>query len=131
MNQNPNKNDHSSVDQHEFIDETASNQSLTAKSNRRQPGWLWMSAGILAALIIVQGGALIESPAIAEMATTNGSYSIMTTDGGNDEVLVLVDSRQESLMVYRVVNGHDFRMLEREELSSLFTRARARAMGTP
>ena len=106
-------------------------EQTTGQVHCRQPGWLWVSAGILAALIIVQGGSLIESPAIAEMGTTNGSYSIMTTDGGNDEVLVLVDSRQESLMVYRVVNGLDFRMLEREELSSLFSRARARAIGSP
>jgi len=55
----------------------------------------------------------------------------MTTDGGNDEILVVVDSRQESLMVYRTENGRALKMLEREELSSLFSRARARAVGRP
>lgn len=101
-------------------------------SNIRQPaGWLWVSAGILAGLIIVQGGGFFESTAKAEMATSSGSYSLMTTDGGNDEILVVVDSRQESLMVYRTFNKNEVRMLEREELSGLFSRARARAMGGP
>jgi hypothetical protein len=97
----------------------------------KQPGWLWVSAGILAALIVVQGGGLFESKAYAEMSTTSGSYSMMTTDGGNDEILVVVDSRQESLMVYRSMNGTTLEMLEKEELSSLFSRARARAVGSP
>jgi len=97
----------------------------------RQPGWLWVSAGILAALIVVQGGGFFESKAYAEMSTTSGSYSMMTTDGGNDEILVVVDSRQEALMVYRSVNGIQLEMLEKEDLSSLFSRARARAIGSP
>lgn len=97
----------------------------------RQPGWLWVSAGILAALIVVQGGGFFESKAYAEMSTTSGSYSMMTTDGGNDEILVVVDSRQEALLVYRTVNGNSLEMIEREELSSLFSRARARAMSRP
>lgn len=103
----------------------------TVPNTGRQPGWLWVSAGVLAAMIVVQGGGFFESTARAEMATTSGSYSIMTTDGGNDEILVVVDSRQESLMVYRTENGRTLKMLEREELSSLFSRARARAVGRP
>lgn len=97
----------------------------------RQPGWLWVSAGVLAAMIVVQGSGMFESQAGAEMSTTSGSYSIMTTDGNNDEILVVVDSRQEALMVYRTLNINSLVMLEREELSSLFTRARAQAMGSP
>jgi hypothetical protein len=94
-------------------------------------GWLWVSAGVLAALIVVQGSGVFESTARAEMATTNGAYSMMTTDGGNDEILFVVDSRQESLMVYRTDGMKSLKMLEREDLSSLFSRARARAMGRP
>lgn len=106
------------------------NQNQTQHMTR-QPGWLWVSAGVLAALIVVQGGGFFESTAKAEMATTSGSYSIMTTDGGNDEIVVVVDSRQEALMVYRTFNNRNLKMLEREELSSLFSRARAQAMGRP
>lgn len=105
--------------------------AVQVKQVTRQPGWLWVSAGVLAALILVQGGGFFESTARAEMATTSGSYSIMTTDGGNDEILVVVDSRQESLMVYRTMNNRSLKLLEREELSSLFARARARTIGRP
>tara|TARA_R110002073_G_scaffold118918_1_gene258541 strand:+ start:427326 stop:427706 length:381 start_codon:yes stop_codon:yes gene_type:complete len=113
-------------EQNEHVD------SISRASNLRQPaGWLWVSAGILAGLIVAQGGGFFESTAQAEMATSSGSYSLMTTDGGNDEILVVVDSRQESLMVYRTFNKNEIRMLEREELSGLFSRARARAMGRP
>jgi len=105
--------------------------SAVQANTTRQPGWLWVSAGVIAALIVVQGGAFFGSTAQAEMATTSGSYSIMTTDGGNDEILVVVDSRQEALMVYRTFNNMNFKMIEREELSSLFSRARARSIGRP
>lgn len=108
------------------------NQNTTEQIQQaRQPGWLWVSAGILAALIVVQGAGLFESTAYAEMATTNASYSMMTTDGGNDEILVVVDSRQESLLVYRTMNNTSLKLLDREDLSSLFSRARARAVGRP
>ena len=105
--------------------------SIQSAQDNRQPGWLWVSAGVLAAMIVVQVSGVFESPAYAEMATSNGSYSMMTSDGGNDEILVVVDSRQESLMVYRAQNNMSLQMVDREELSSLFSNARARAMGSP
>ncbi len=111
--------------------DTAINPPKPSHRQVREPGWLWVSAGVLAAMIIVQGSGVFESPAQAEMATTSGAFSMLTTDGGNDEILVVVDSRQESLMVYRAMNNNALELLEREELSSLFTRARARAMGGP
>ena len=106
-------------------------QMKTSSRSTSQPGWLWVSAGVLIALILLQGGSFFDSKAYGEMATTSGSYSILTTDGGNDEILVVVDSRHESLMVYRTVSGNQLKMVEREELSSLFLRARARSMGRP
>jgi len=111
--------------------QNATEMGRNTTTQARQPGWLWVSAGVLAAMIVVQGSGMFESRASAEMSTTSGSYSIMTTDGNNDEILVVVDSRQEALMVYRTLNINSLVMLEREELSSLFTRARAQAMGSP
>ncbi len=98
---------------------------------QRSGGWLWVSAGVLASLIIVQGAGLLDSPAQAEMAIGSGAYAMMTTDGGNDEILVLVDNSQESLMVYRGDRNLGLQLLERENLAALFERARARAMGRP
>lgn len=97
----------------------------------RRGGWLWVSAGVLAALTLVQGAGLLDSAASAEMAISSGAYSMITTDGGNDEILAIVDSSQESLLIYRSTNAGAVHLLDREDLAALFERARARAMGRP
>ena len=98
---------------------------------QRNGGWLWVSAGVLAALILVQGAGLLDSSARTEMAISSGAYAMMTSDGGNDEILVVVDSSQEALMVYRSDRNLGLQLLERENLAALFERARARATGRP
>ena len=99
--------------------------------DRSRGSWMWLTAGVLMGLIVLQGGGFFESTAKAEMSTVSGTYSVMTTDGGNDEIMVVVDSRQETIMVYRTFNNNKLSLIERENLSSLFTRARARAIGAP
>tara|TARA_A100000171_G_scaffold44482_2_gene47341 strand:+ start:6194 stop:6514 length:321 start_codon:yes stop_codon:yes gene_type:complete len=105
-------------------------QNQEAKQHDRG-GWLWVSAGILSALIVVQGAGLIDTSAQAEMSSESGAYTIMSTDGGNEELLFVVDSGQEALMVYKSDRNHGTQLLEREDLAALFARARARAFGTP
>lgn len=107
------------------------NASKTQTTNRDRAGWLWVSAGVLAALIVVQGAGILDTPAHAEMTSASGSYTMMTTDGGNDELLFVVDSGQESLLVYKTDRSQGMQLLEREDLAGLFARARARAMGRP
>lgn len=113
--------------------ETSQNGSRRSESTSvpQRGGWLWVSAGVLCALILVQGAGLLDSTARAEMASSNGAYAMMTTDGGNDEILVIVDSSQESLMVYRADRNQGLQLLERENLGELFVRARARSLGQP
>ncbi len=103
----------------------------TQIQQRERSGWLWVSAGVLAALIVVQGAGMLDTPAHAEMTSTSGAYTLMTTDGGNDEILVVVDSSQESLMVYKSDRNQGLQLLEREDLTGVFARARARAIGRP
>ncbi len=103
----------------------------TASKAPSRGGWLWVSAGVLAALIVVQGAGMLDSSAEAGMSSTIGSYTMITTNGGVDDILVVVDSSQESLMVYHADRLKGLQMLEREELSGLFQRARARTMGRP
>ena len=67
---------------------------------------LWVTAIALTALVALQlgrgGSAPFEQQALAEMVTSVGDYSIMTTDGGNEELLFVLDNRNEQLMVYKV-----------------------------
>ena len=108
-----------------------SNTTNMQTTNRDRAGWLWVSAGVLAALIVVQGAGMLDTPAQAEMTSASGSYTMMTTDGGTDELLVVVDSGHESLLVYRTDRSQGMQLLEREDLAGLFARARARAIGRP
>lgn len=89
--------------------------------------WLWVSAGVLAALTIVQGAGLFDRPAYAEMASSTTAYTVMTTDGGTDEIVVVIDDRQETLLVYRHQNRERLQLLDREPLPELFARARVNA----
>jgi hypothetical protein len=97
-------------------------------------GWLTVVLCVLVVFVMSKVVGVMDTPAMAEMAISDSGYTMMTTNGGADEILVLVDSREESILVYRVAQGADsagLELLERESLSGLFTRARAQAVGGP
>lgn len=89
--------------------------------------WMWISAGVMAALVIVQGAGLLDQTARAEMTASIGGYTIMTTDGGSNEVGMVIDARNEVLLVYAVKNRREVRLENRLSLPELFTRARLQA----
>lgn len=92
----------------------------------------WLALGIMfGALVLARTGPGAGGVALAEMVSSEGVYTMMTTDGGNDEVLVVVDSSEETVMVYRVSPSGGLELLEREALDEMFTRARAQSLGAP
>ncbi|MCA9274044.1 MAG: hypothetical protein KDA31_13485 [Phycisphaerales bacterium] len=94
---------------------------------------LWVTAIALAALVILQlgrgGSAPFEQQALAEMVANVGDYSIMTTDGGNEELLFVLDNRNEQLLVYKVDQQRVMVLLAREELDGVFAAARSKLGG--
>jgi len=95
---------------------------------------LWISAIALSALVIVQlghrlGAGSVEQSALAEMVASVGDYSIMTTDGGNEEMLFVLDNRNEQLMVYKIGQQQSLVLLAREKLSDVFASARNKLGG--
>lgn len=113
--------------------ESTSHQSAVRHGDQ---GWMssrWVSVGLLMLVVVLLSrvAGVMDSPAMAEMAIGDSSYTMMTTNGGPDEILVLVDSRQETIMVYRSSQTGGLDLLEKESLSGLFTRARAQAIGVP
>ncbi|MCA9310314.1 MAG: hypothetical protein KDA21_03860 [Phycisphaerales bacterium] len=77
---------------------------------------LWASAFVIMALIIIQAGQVGTGPnaAWAETISDVGDYEIMTVPVGNlEEVLVVLDSRDETIYTYatsaRAVELQDFR----------------------
>lgn len=95
---------------------------------------LWVTAVMIAALIVVQlgrkgGSSPFEQQALAEMVASVGDYSIMTTNGGNEELLFVLDNRNEQLLVYKVDQQKALMMLAREELDNVFSSARSKLGG--
>jgi hypothetical protein len=93
---------------------------------------LWASAFVILAMIIVQAGRLQGNAAHAEMVADRGSYTLMTADSGRggdedpDEILYVIDSREQTLLVYEVEDARKRQISFRqgEPLDLLFQRAR-------
>lgn len=93
---------------------------------------LWASAFVIMALIIMQAGKLPGNAAYAEMATGSGSYTLITTNSGRggdadpDELLYVLDSRDQVLLVYEVEDARNNQIFLRDggSLINLFNSAR-------
>lgn len=84
---------------------------------------LWASAAILAALLIVQAGKTLPGPslALAEMVATRDGFTAMTTtSSGTEELLYLLDERDEKLLVYRVQNNRRIEQLANIDVRRMF-----------
>lgn len=99
--------------------------SLAAK------GALWASAAVIAGLIIVQASRMPGDGAYAEMVSSVGEYTVLTTDGGNEEVLLVLDNRNEDLLVYKVKAQKELELFQKVDLDKLFIDARASARSRP
>ncbi|HRQ73312.1 MAG TPA: hypothetical protein PLU35_09820 [Phycisphaerales bacterium] len=91
--------------------------------------WLQASALVLLGLVIARAAPLLGGEAKADMVARSGSYIAMTTDGGNEEVLVVIDERAETLSIYKVVNQQSVQLFQRADLREIFTAARAKRHG--
>jgi len=68
---------------------------------------LWASAFVIAALVVLQAGNLPGNPAYADGVSNGPNYTLLTVDsarGGGDEgpdqVIVVIDNRNATLMAY-------------------------------
>ncbi len=99
----------------------------------RARGALTVSAALLAGLILLRVGGLSGplgvSPATAEMSSASGSYKVLTTQSGSEELLYMIDERAEQLHVYRVRQTSAVDLVAREDLRRMFIAARAAALG--
>jgi len=93
---------------------------------------LWASAFIIAALVIVQAGRLPANAAYASVAASNGDYLLLTANSGAgddaepDELLYVIDSRDQVYYVYEIENISRNQMILRAggSLDALFRTAR-------
>lgn len=100
--------------------------STAAKNNA---GWLWVSAGVLAALLVLKvGGGSEAAAAPGGTVASSGNLVAMTSPTGSDEILLVLDGRRETLFVYRT-DQKGVALQQRVALPALFQDARARSMG--
>ena len=94
---------------------------------------LWASAFVIAALVLVEAGRSPSSEAQAGQAVTGGTgFSMVTAKSGADaegqvqEVLYLIDGRDEILYVYEIPSPTDRRIVFRAgvHLPTLFNAGR-------
>lgn len=93
---------------------------------------LWASAFVIMALVIVQAGRIPGRAAHAEMTSTADDIVLLTTDAGRggdenpDEVLYVIDSRAEVLLVYEVEDARKGQIILRDggRLERLFSGVR-------
>jgi hypothetical protein len=95
---------------------------------------LSISALVLTLVVLTVAGRgllpVAHASAASEVAQS-GDYTALTCDGGNEDILVVLDGRSEQLFVYKVLNQTSVQLYQREDVSRLFSDARARARGTP
>jgi hypothetical protein len=101
----------------------------TPRARRLSPGALWASAFVLASLAVVQAGRLTGGQARADLVSQVGSYTVLTADAGTEDVLLMLDTRKEQVLVYKVENQNAIELYKRYELPRLFQDARGRTPG--
>lgn len=93
---------------------------------------LWASAFVIGAMVIVQAGRLPGHAVHADMTADRGSYTLMTASAGRgpeaapNEMLFVIDSREQMLLVYEIEDYRKRQITLREgyNLDEQFLRAR-------
>lgn len=92
---------------------------------------LSITAIALLALIVLQTVGLPVPSAQAGLVSKTGGYTILTMDSGSgaSEIALVIDDRNEDLLVYSVDRNRAVELMTRESLPELFSAARAQSLG--
>lgn len=98
---------------------------------------MWMVAGVLLGVALFRGDSTsaqdvirgLANRANAGMVSHSGTYAVMTNDAGNEDLVVVLDERTESIMVYRADPQKGIELQQRVALPSAFEDARLRTIG--
>lgn len=96
--------------------------------DRARPA-LIASAIVLGAIIVAMGGRGMVQPAAADVATLGSQTMSNVRIGPNEDVVALLDGREERLFVYQVQNQRDLKLVSSEDLRDLFAKAKAADSG--
>lgn len=93
---------------------------------------LVLSAGTIGFLIVTDAAAQLGQGgggSRSGMVSHAGGYTVMTSDAGNEDVVVVLDARNEQLLAYRVESAGAVQLQQKIGLPKLFNDAKAKAMG--
>jgi len=101
-------------------------------SRRFSGNALTASAFVLGGLVLLQAGRLPENPAIAADSNVKGDFTVLTARSGRgdeitpNQILYVIDSRNETMLVYEVEDARRGQITLRSggALPALFARAR-------
>lgn len=86
---------------------------------------LWASAFVILALILVRADRFGPAASADEMVTATGDYTLLTTAGrGSAEILVVIDNRNEALIVYGIDRQSGLEPAARLDLAKTFADAK-------
>lgn len=108
---------------------TTATTTTEAPARHRGETPLIACALALAVLLGVLISPVVNQPARAEMVAETGHLVTMTAKGGNEDILLVLDNRAESLHLYKVGQQNSLEMVQRVDLPELFSSARARRLG--
>ena len=83
----------------------------------------------MSALIVVLGGRGFVEPAVADVSTNGGLTMVNLRSGPNNDVIAVLDIREERLFIYTMVGMKDLNLASSEDLRDLFTKAKAASAG--
>jgi len=97
---------------------TSANQNIATSARAS----LWASAFVLCALILTQAGQMTGNAAKAEMAVDGGEYGLVTTQGGNAELLYVLEKRTGRIFVYEARQNAGMDLLDFQDVGEWVTR---------
>jgi hypothetical protein len=93
-------------------------------------GALWASAFILAGLVVMQAGRLgAGSQANADVVNFSGVTALSASTGNNSSVVLVMDDRTDTVLVYGVENRNRVELYQNLKLSDLFTESQTQRQG--
>ncbi len=117
----------------------SSNTRATAQSSvfsRAAVPALWMIAGVLMGVALFRGDDSsaqvirgLANRANAGMVSRSGNYAVLTNESGNEDLLVVLDERTESVLVYRGDPQKGIELQQKFNLPRAFEDARLRTIG--
>lgn len=67
----------------------------------------------------------------AGVVSSSNEFTLLTADGGSEDILFILDGRGESLLAYRVANQSRLDLVRRWDLKQLFTEGRNMGAARP